>query len=44
VNPNAVALVAFCTCVGALLGSWLIGLTIGLGICLAITIASIGSR
>jgi hypothetical protein len=43
-NPNALLLIAFSACVGALLGTWLIGLTVGLGICLAITIASIGGR
>jgi hypothetical protein len=38
INPNALAFVAFLTCIGALLGSWLIGLAIGLGIVLLASI------
>lgn len=34
VNPAAIALVAFTTVVGLLLGSWAVGLAVGLGICL----------
>jgi hypothetical protein len=37
-NPNALALVALTTCIGALAGSWLIGLTAGLVIVIAITL------
>ena len=37
INPKAIALVGFTTCVGALCGGWLVGLTIGLGI---VTLAS----
>jgi hypothetical protein len=31
-NPNALVFLGWCTCVGALSGSWLWGLTIGLTI------------
>lgn len=32
-------LVAFCTTIGALFGSWLFGLAVGLGLVLAISLA-----
>lgn len=38
-NPNALALVAFTTVVGALLGSWLVGLAVGLGLTLLAALA-----
>jgi hypothetical protein len=34
INPNAVILIALATVIGILLGSWLIGLAVGLGIVL----------
>lgn len=37
INPNAVVIVAFCVVVGVLLGSWLVGLAVGLGVVLCAT-------
>jgi hypothetical protein len=41
-NPNAVLLIAFCTVIGALLGAWLIGLAVGLGIVLLASVLPSG--
>lgn len=37
-NPNAIVLIAFAAVIGALLGSVLTGLAVGLGLCLLGTI------
>lgn len=38
INPNAIALVGLGAAVGALLGSWLVGLTIALAISVGATL------
>jgi hypothetical protein len=42
INPTAIVFIAFATCVGALIGSWLWGLTIGLGVVLVGSLAPNG--
>lgn len=43
-NPVALVLVAFCAVIGLLLGSWVIGLAVGLGIVLVGSFADLARR
>lgn len=38
INPNAIVLIAFCAVMGAIFGSTLVGLAVGLGIVLVVSI------
>jgi hypothetical protein len=44
VNPISAIFIAFAACVGALLGSWLWGLTVGLGVVLVISLVTTDER
>ena len=41
VNPLALLAIGLATCIGALLGSWLLGLTIGLTLVLLVSVTSL---